>query len=163
MGDKNARQGEKELRKDMSTLWTPGGEVPVDDGRRRSAAPPPQDAPEQTGDPLAGLSDEERAQAEVMAQQLAEAREQIANTPGSVVVGNHAMGLYELGAIHLSQQPPNLDEARLAIDALGALVEGLEGRLGEHEATLNEALHQIRMAFVQVSRAVDEADGASEE
>ena len=139
----------------MSTLWTPGGEVPVDDGRGRSATPPPQGAPDQVEDPLAGLSDEERAQAEELAQQLAEAREQIANTPASVVVGNHAMGLYELGAIHLSQQPPNLEESRLAIDALGAVVEGLEGRLGEHEATLKDALHQIRMAFVQVSRAME--------
>ncbi len=104
---------------------------------------------------MAGLSDEERAQAEELAQQLAEAREQIATTPASVVVGNHAMGLYELGAIHLSQQPPNLDEARLAIDALGALVEGMEDRLGEHKATLKDALHQIRMAFVQVSRAME--------
>ena len=129
--------------------------MPVDDGRGQSAAPPPQGTPDQTDDPLAGLSDEERAQAEELAQQLAEAREQIANTPASVVVGNHAMGLYELGAIHLSQQPPNLEEARLAIDALGALVEGLEHRLGEHEATLKEALHQIRMAFVQVSRAME--------
>ncbi len=145
----------------MSTLWTPGGEVPVDDGRGGSATPPPQGAPDQIDDPLAGLSDEERAQAEEMAQQLTEAREQIANTPASVVVGNHAMGLYELGAIHLSQQPPNLEEARLAIDALGTLVEGMEGRLGEHEATLNEALHQIRMAFVQVSRAMEgTAEGA---
>ena len=143
----------------MSTLWTPGGEVPVDDGRDRSASPPPQ-APAE--DPLAGLSDEERAQAEELAQQLAEAREQIANTPASVVVGNHAMGLYELGAIHLSQQPPNLEEARLAIDALGELVEGLEGRLGEHEATLNDALHQIRMAFVQVSRAVEQTGQGAE-
>ena len=142
----------------MSTLWTPGGEVPIDDGRGRSAAPPPQAPPEPPEDPLAGLSDEERAQAEEMAQQLAEARQQIANTPASVVIGNHAMGLYELGAIHLSQQPPNLEEARVAIDALGALVEGLEGRLGEHEATLKDALHQIRMAFVQVSRAMEGAD-----
>lgn len=139
----------------MSTLWTPGGEVPVDDGRERSATPPPQESPDQAEDPLAGLSDEERAQAEELARQMAEAREQIANTPASVVVGNHAMGLYELGAIHLSQQPPNLDEARVAIDALGALVEGLEGRLGEHEATLKEALHQIRVAFVQVSKAME--------
>ena len=147
----------------MSTLWTPGGEVPVDDGRGRSAAPPPQGTTDQVEDPLAGLSDEERAQAEELAQQLAEAREQIANTPASVVVGNHAMGLYELGAIHLSQQPPNLDEARLAIDALGALVDGLEGHLGEHEATLKDALHQIRMAFVQVSRAMEQAgEGADE-
>ena len=140
----------------MSTLWTPGGEVPVDDGRGRPPAPPPPAAPEQ---PLAGLSEQERAQAEELAQQLAEAREQIAGTPASVVVGNHAMGLYELGAIHLSQQPPNLEEARLAIDALGALVNGLEGRLDEHEATLKDALHQIRMAFVQVSRAMEESEG----
>lgn len=147
----------------MSTLWTPGGEVPVDDGRGGSATPPPQGPPYQIDDPLAGLSDEERAQAEELAQQLTEAREQIANTPASVVVGNHAMGLYELGAIHLSQQPPNLEEARLAIDALGTLVEGMEGRLGEHEATLKEALHQIRMAFVQVSRAMEgTAEGATE-
>ncbi|MDE0215537.1 MAG: DUF1844 domain-containing protein [bacterium] len=145
----------------MSTLWTPGGEIPVDDGRGQSAAPPPQAPPEPAEDPLAGLSEEERAQAEELAQQLAEAREQIAQTPASVVVGNHAMGLYELGAIHLSQQPPNLDEARLAIDALGALVDRLEGRLGEHEATLKDALHQIRMAFVQVSRLVEDADEAT--
>ncbi len=137
--------------------------MPVDDGRGQSATPPPQGTTDQAADPLAGLSDEERAQAEELAQQLAEAREQIANTPASVVVGNHAMGLYELGAIHLSQQPPNLEEARLAIDALGALVEGLEGRLGEHEATLNEALHQIRMAFVQVSRAMEDAAGGQSE
>ncbi len=104
---------------------------------------------------MAGLSEEERAQAEELAQQLAEAREKIAGTPASVVVGNHAMGLYELGAIHLSQQPPNLDEARLAIDALAAVVIELEGRLGEHEVTLKDALHQIRMAFVQVSRAFE--------
>ena len=147
----------------MSTLWTPGGEVPVGDGRRQSATPPPQGTPDQDADPLAGLSDEERAQAEELAQQLAEAREQIANTPASVVVGNHAMGLYELGAIHLSQQPPNLEEARLAIDALGALVEGLEDRLGEHEATLKDALHQIRMAFVQVSRAMEGGTGGQPE
>ena len=164
----------------MSTLWTPGGEVPVGDSRLR---PPAQGAPDQAQDPLANLSDEERAQAqdplanlsdeeraqaEELARQLGEAREQIANTPASVVVGNHAMGLYELGAIHLSQQPPNLEEARLAIDALGALAGGLEGRLGEHEATLKDALHQIRMAFVQVSRAVEDtaggqAEGANEE
>ena len=136
--------------------------MPVDDGRGRSAAPPPQDPPGPEEDPLAGLSDEERAQAEELAQQLAEAREQIANTPASVVVGNHAMGLYELGAIHLSQQPPNLEESRLAIDALGALVDGMEGRLGQHEATLKDALQQIRLAFVQVSRAVEMAEEGAE-
>ncbi len=147
----------------MSTLWTPGGEVPVGNNKQPAQTPTPPTSQAQSHtqpqsqaageDPLAHLSPEEREQAEALAQQMAEAREQIANTPAAVVVGNHAMGLYELGAIHLSQQPPNCEEARLAIDALGILLDGLAGRLGEHEATLKDALHQIRMAFVQVSQA----------
>ena len=60
--------------------------------------------------------------------------------PAAVVVSNHAMGLYELAALHLTAETPKLDEASVAIDALSALVEGLEGRLGENEATLREAL-----------------------
>ena len=51
--------------------------------------------------------------------------------PASVVIANHAMGIYELAAIHLTAPEPKLPEAVLAIDALAALVEGLEGRLGE--------------------------------
>ena len=85
-----------------------------------------------------------------MAAQLEELREQLARTPAAVVVANHAFGLFELAALHLSLQPPKLDEARLAIDALGALVEGMAGRLGEHEAQLLEGLAQLRMAFVQI-------------
>jgi hypothetical protein len=70
------------------------------------------------------------------------------------------MGLYELAAIHLSVDPPSLDDARLAIDAMVALVDGLSGRLGEHEPVLIEARTQLQMAFVEVKRAVDEAAGA---
>ena len=47
-----------------------------------------------------------------------------------MVVANHAYGLFELAALHLSAKPPSLDQARLAVDALGALVEGLGDRLG---------------------------------
>ena len=57
----------------------------------------------------------------------------------------------ELAALHLSERPPHLQEAQLAIDALSALVEGLAGRLGESERTLRDGLAQIRMGFVQVS------------
>jgi len=55
--------------------------------------------------------------------------------------------------LHLSLQPPQLDEAAVAIDALGAIVEGLAGRLGEDEPTLRDALAQLRLAFVQVRTA----------
>ena len=51
--------------------------------------------------------------------------------------------------------PPQLDQARLAIDAFGLLVEGLEGRLGDDGTTLKDGLTQLRLAFVQMSEAGD--------
>lgn len=141
----------------MSSLWTPGGEHPVDpDAAPAHPTEPPMDA-----DPLAGLSDEERAQAQAMAAEMAEARQRVLEAPADMVVANHAMGLYELAAIHLSEEDPDLVAARLAIDAMGHLVEGLPGRLGEAEATLKDALTQLRMAFVQLSEQA--ADGAAAE
>jgi len=74
-------------------------------------------------------------------------------------VSTHLMGLFELGAIHLSQQPPNLSQAALAIDAMGAVVDRLQGRLGENEETLRGALNQIRLAYVGVQQAEDAPEG----
>jgi hypothetical protein len=73
--------------------------------------------------------------------------------PASVVVANHAMGIYELAAIHLTAPQPKLPEAVLAIDALAALVDGLAGRLGEAEPTLQGALAQLRAAYLEVAQA----------
>ena len=88
------------------------------------------------------------------AEALAETRQRLAEVPAEVVVVNHVMGLYELAAIHLSAQPPRLFEAALAIDSVACLVEGLEGRLGDEEATLKLALDNIRIAFVQIKDAL---------
>lgn len=85
-----------------------------------------------------------------MEDELASMQQELVNTPASVVIANHAIGLFQLAALHLSVQPPNLEQGQLAIDALGALVEGLRGRLDEHEASLVDALAQLRMAFVQL-------------
>ncbi len=82
---------------------------------------------------------------------IAEARRRLAEVPASVVVTNHAMGLFELAAIHLSAEPARLADAALAIDALGFLVDGLGDRLGEHHETLVAALGNIRLVFVQRS------------
>jgi hypothetical protein len=90
-------------------------------------------------------------------------RAQLANTPAEVVVANHCYGLFELAAIYLSQQPPMLFQARLAIDGLGHLLTGLTGRLGEAEPALLESLSQLRLAFVQldgVERAMAESEAA---
>jgi hypothetical protein len=82
---------------------------------------------------------------------VAEARQRLAEVPASVVVSNHAMGLFELAAIHLSAEPPKLPDAQIAIDALGLLIDGLGERLGEHHDTLAAALGNIRLVYVQKS------------
>jgi hypothetical protein len=92
-------------------------------------------------------------EAEVAAQVEA-MRQELAATPVEVVVANHCYGLFELAAVYLSQQPPMLHQARLAVDALNCLVTGLSGRLGTNEETLVDGLHQLRMAWVQIDGAV---------
>jgi hypothetical protein len=88
-----------------------------------------------------------------LAEQVAAMRAELANSPVEVVVANHCYGLFELAAVYLSQQPPLLSQARVAIDALGSLVSGLEGRLGEAEEPLKDGLSQLRLAYVQIDGA----------
>jgi hypothetical protein len=83
--------------------------------------------------------------------ELHEIDARISEIPASVVVTNHAMGLYQLAAIHLQADPPHLADAALAIDALASLVEGLGDRLGEDAPTMRDALANIRLAFVQIT------------
>jgi hypothetical protein len=93
---------------------------------------------------------------------MAEARARLADVPAEMVVTNHVMGLYELGAIHLSAEQPDLASASLAIDAMSALVEGLGDRLGPDAPTMQDALANIRMAFVGVKAQVGPTDTADE-
>ncbi len=81
---------------------------------------------------------------------MADARARLSQVPAEVVVTNHVMGLYELAAIHLSSDTPDLVSASLAIDALALLVDGLGHRLGEDAPAMHDALANIRMAFVSV-------------
>ncbi len=124
-----------------------------DEGTGRPAAPPGggtgQSAPRQRRGGQQ-LSDEEMRLAEA---ELDAVREQLLRAPVEVVVANHAMGLWELAALHLSQQPPGLSEARLAIDAMSAMLDGVTGRLGEAERSLGEGLAQLQMAFVQIANS----------
>ncbi len=129
------------------SLWTPGGEHPVDRGAREPDPTQPAPGPDVAFD---DLSPEEQAQVRAMAEEMEQVRAQMAEAPASAVIANHAMGLYELAAIHLTREPPAFTEAALAIDALAAIVEGLAGRLEEPEQNLREALHQLRQAFVQL-------------
>ena len=115
------------------TLWTPGGEHPVDG---------PEGPPSVTPD--------EEAQLEAMRAEMEQVRQELLAAPAAAVVANHGMGIYELAAIHLMAPEPKLPEASVAIDALAALLDGLSGRLGDAEPTLREALAQLRAAYLEV-------------
>lgn len=129
----------------MSTIWTPSGERPVP---RDSPAPPPQSAP---ADAAAGDPADQQALEEMTAHMEA-MQEQLLRTPAVVVVANHAIALYELAVLHLSQDPPNADDARVAIDAMAGVVEGLGARLGQNERPLRDALAQLQLAYIEATR-----------
>ncbi len=135
----------------MSTLWTPDGEHPV--GKPPSTPGDPGPARPSSDPPGAGAGDPGEPDDEELAAQVEALRTELANSPVEAVVANHCYGLFELAAVYLSQQPPLLDQARLAIDALGYLVDGLEGRLGEGEGGLRDGLSQLRLAYVQIDGA----------
>ena len=77
-------------------------------------------------------------------------------------MANHAFGLFELAALHLSRSSrPQLPQARLAIDGLAALVDALDERLGEALPQLSDGLSQLRMAYVQIHRASQSGPAAA--
>ncbi len=143
----------------MSSLWTPEGEhrVPRPSGEGAPTGPaggaPPGGGGGDFGGPPGSEASEEELRA--LARELAE-------TPVEDIIANHAYGLFELAALHLSQMPVNLVAARLAIDAMGALVDGLGDRLGGHAATLADGLTQLRLAYVRISEAATPAAPAGD-
>jgi hypothetical protein len=137
----------------VSGLWTPHGE-------HRPEAEPSAAADPAGFDPAGAMPGEGREptpEEEAAArEQLRQIREQLANTPVADIIANHVIGLWELALLHLTSddgQPPDLDQARLAIDAVAAVVEGLGDRLGNNAQPLRDALAQLQLAYVEVSKA----------
>ncbi len=114
----------------MSSLWTPDGENEV----------------------VAPVSGGEELTEEELSDRLEALREQIARTPVDQIVAQSAYQFFEIAALHLSIVPPQLDQARLAIDAFGLLVEGLGDRLGADSGALREGLQQLRVTYVTVAQ-----------
>lgn len=143
------------------SLWTPDGEVPIERGDAEDAVTGggpvgPDDAMVRSAAAAMGLdpdslSPAERERLVQLVTEMAEAQQRLAAAPAADVVANHAMGLYEFAAIKLGTEPPQLADARTAIDALGGLLEASGDRLGDHGRALTDALDQIRRAWVQVN------------
>ncbi len=115
-------------------------------------------APRQGPEADSELTPEEAREAKA---ELDAMREQLARAPAELVIANHAMGLWELAALHLSQKPPQLSQAKLAIDGLTFLLDGLRGRLGDDEKSLRDGLAEIQMAFVQIHNAERARQGST--
>jgi len=141
------------------SLWTPGGEVPVERGGGSSGqtgGTTDSGVAGRVGGPdLDSLDPEERAQAEAMIAQMADVQRQILSAPAAQFVTNHVVGFYELAAIHLGQPQPDLEEARLAIDAMAAVLDAVGPRLGDDLAPLRQGLDQLQMAFVELKTRGD--------
>ena len=123
----------------MSGLWTPSGE-----GGGTNQVEPEAEAAEDEA---------------ALAEELRRVRAEIAHTPAVDIVANHAIGLWQLALLHLTPEegePLRLDEAAIALDAMGGVVDALGDRLGDHAAPLRDALAQLRLAFVDVQRRVAE-------
>jgi hypothetical protein len=155
----------------VSSLWTPGGEHKVPrpdeagdgsgDPRDRPGGGSPPQAPPFPPSARGPRDEDSGPEGEPTEEELRELARQLAAAPPEDVIANHCYGLFELAALHLSQQPVNLPAARLAIDAMGLLVDGLGSRLGSHAAALADGLTQLRLAFVRITDALAAAGGSS--
>jgi Domain of unknown function (DUF1844) len=89
--------------------------------------------------------------------QLEQLREQLASVSAGDVVTEAALSLIALAYVRLGIPPEqherfrDLDDARLLVDALGGMLAATEGRLGAPEASLRDALANLRMTFADVS------------
>lgn len=132
------------------SLWTPDGEVPMD--RSDQAQNPASSASEMLGGPeFDQLSPEDQARAAEMVARMAEVQRQLLSVPAAQIVVNHLMGLYELAAVHLDQSDPQFEEALIAIDAMGAVLEVTEDRLGEAGVEMREALTVLQTFYLRRS------------
>lgn len=136
----------------MSPTTTPS---PGDEG------PEGPDTPDDASDDAADATDD--AARREAAEAFARLRRELADTPAVDIVANHVIGLWQLALIHLGldrpDEEPDLEQARLVVDAVSALVDGLGERLGRHHVPLRDALAQLRLAYAQIAGRADAPDG----
>lgn len=159
----------------MSSLWTPGGEHPVDPtsqdqqagssdvsagaGTSSASVGSPQDAlraaAEAAGIDFDALSEEERQALQLELDEALQVHQEIAATPASEILANHMMQLFRLAAIYLQAQPPAFGEAATVIEAFRATLDGVGDRFDDHYDTLRDALAQLQFTYVQVKEAYE--------
>ncbi|MFN8026283.1 MAG: hypothetical protein U0W40_08030 [Acidimicrobiia bacterium] len=132
----------------MSSIWTPSGEH--------------EPEPQSLGGPQGGYDE-----AEIAA--IRQARRELGSVPAAVMVHQHAWGIAEVAMLHLMPEPqedgeptrPRPEQARVAIDALAAIIEAVGEHLPEVEE-LREAVAQLQMGYVELSQALAAFDAQTQ-
>ncbi len=126
------------------SIWTPSGEYELSgtDGAESGEELESADSPQEE------LTPEEQA---ALASEFEEAKQRISETPVDQIITTHIIGLYELAVIHLQKDPPDLKSAKIAVNAMAGIVEGVAEDLQEYEEAMRSALTEIQMAFVKAS------------
>jgi hypothetical protein len=156
------------------SLWTPDGERPVSrtspadvtaanpqGGTAGAGTPPPElrQALAEAGIDIDQLTPEQVQEATQMLAEMSRVRQEMLSVPAAEIIANHLMGIYELAAIHLGENPPNFVEATVAIEALRAVLDRIGKEFGENEQVLQQALQQLQVTFVALKDQVT-AEGA---
>ncbi|MBW4029501.1 MAG: hypothetical protein HIU57_02325 [Acidobacteria bacterium] len=92
----------------------------------------------------------------------AEAEAQIAflrETPAADLLANHFFVLAQWAAVHLASTPADLGGAQLVIDAMSAMLEAGDERLGANLPLYRSALAEIQQVFVRATRATEPTSG----
>lgn len=130
-------------------LWTPGGDVTVGDA---GAGPGPRETSGPASEGIAGgEADLPPDLTEEQVQEIRQALEQLRRIPVADLLLNQINTLTQVAQLHLV--PGELDQARLAIDSIRALVDGVGDRLEHVKPQLEELLSQIQLAYVQAASA----------
>jgi hypothetical protein len=147
----------------VSSLWTPSGEHRPEPGAPSTPGGAGGGGGGSGGGGEGGGGEPDEA---AVAEELRRVRAELAATPIVDLIANHCVGLWQLAVLHLvpdGEEPPQLADAALAVDALAGIVEGLGDRLERHAEPLRDALAQLRMAYVQVQEREDEREPEDDE
>ena len=140
------------------SLWTPGGEHQVPATRRRPR-PTGELGDEPGGIDPDDLSDEERARLEAMAEEMAEVRQQLLRCRRRRSSPTTPWASTSWPPSTSPASRPTSPRAGWPSTPWAAWSRTCEGRLGENEPVLRDALAQLRLAFVQLQAAAGEGTG----
>lgn len=143
-------------------LWTPGGDVEIDDNRQPRNQQTTEQIPEPRApgqprphseqaawddlgdfDDLGDLGDFDEEQVAQFRKML----EQLREVPVADLILNQINTLIQVAQLHLA--PGETDEARLAIDCVKALINTVDDGFDDIRGQLDETVSQLQLLYVQ--------------